>query len=167
MGHFFIDGLDDHIKLAETLRKEVDLLQSISEAILLALKTGKRIYTLGNGGSAADAQHIAAEFVGRFKRERRPLPAIALTTDSSIMLAIGNDYGFGHVFTRQIEAQVRAGDIVWALSTSGESSNPLKHALSVSPEKREGSSNPSAIIAYAWITPQATGFRKFIRLPII
>ncbi|UCD30756.1 MAG: SIS domain-containing protein [Planctomycetota bacterium] len=119
-------GLQDHDRLSKQLHDQVDLLKKISQAIIDSLESGGRIYTLGNGGSAADAQHIAAEFVGRFKRERRPLPASALTTDTSNLLAISNDYGFGHVFTRQIEAHVRRGDVVWALSTSGESPNIIE-----------------------------------------
>ena len=79
----------------------------------------------GNGGSAADAQHIAAELVGRFKRERRPIPAIALTTDTSILTAIGNDYGFDQIFSRQIRALGRKGDVAIAISTSGNSANVL------------------------------------------
>ncbi|MHC4797557.1 MAG: D-sedoheptulose-7-phosphate isomerase, partial [Planctomycetota bacterium] len=105
---------------------QVGLLRDISESIISRLESDGRLFLLGNGGSAADAQHIAAEFVGRFKRDRRPLPAIALTTDTSNILAIGNDYGFGHVFTRQIEALVGTGDVVWALSTSGVSDNVIE-----------------------------------------
>jgi D-sedoheptulose 7-phosphate isomerase len=85
-----------------------------------------RVYIFGNGGSAADAQHIAAELIGRLKRERRSLPAIALTTDTSCLTAISNDYGFERAYTRQVEGLVRAGDVVWALSTSGNSANILE-----------------------------------------
>ncbi len=89
------------------------------------LSTGKKILLCGNGGSAADAQHIAAEFVGRFRRERRPLPAIALTTDTSILTALGNDYGFEQIFVRQVAALGQPGDILLGLSTSGTSRNVL------------------------------------------
>jgi len=101
-------------------------LETIGQVICRALNDGGRVYLLGNGGSAADAQHIAAELVGRFKRERRALPAIALTTDTSSLLSIGNDYGFDHVFARQVEALVQTGDVVWALSTSGNSPNIIE-----------------------------------------
>ena len=119
----FISGLDDHARLADWLRVQVTLLETIGQVISRALANGGRVYLLGNGGSAADAQHIAAELIGRFKRERRALPAIALTTDTSSLLSIGNDYGFERVFTRQVEALIQAGDVVWALSTSGNSPN--------------------------------------------
>ena len=123
MSDLFTSGVEDHQRLSKQLSDQLDLLRDMGQAIINSLESGGRVYLLGNGGSAADAQHIAAEFVGRFKRERRPLPAIALTTDTSNILAIGNDYGFGHVFTRQVEALVRSGDVVWALSTSGNSGN--------------------------------------------
>jgi D-sedoheptulose 7-phosphate isomerase len=90
-----------------------------------ALKAGARILFCGNGGSAADAQHAAAELTGRFRRERRGLPAIALTTDTSAITAIANDYGFDQIFARQVEALGRAGDVLIAISTSGESLNVL------------------------------------------
>ena len=90
------------------------------------LKAGRRLYLFGNGGSAADAQHIAAELIGRFKRDRPPLPAIALTTDSSILTAVSNDMEYADVFARQIEALVAPGDIVWALSVSGRSPNVIR-----------------------------------------
>jgi D-sedoheptulose 7-phosphate isomerase len=88
-----------------------------------ALAKGNKILVMGNGGSAADSQHLAAELVGRFLRERRALPAIALTTDTSILTAVGNDYGFEQVFSRQIEALAHADDVVIGISTSGNSAN--------------------------------------------
>ncbi len=91
-----------------------------------ALKNQKKIMLCGNGGSAADAQHIAAELVGRFKKERKALPAIALTTDTSALTAIGNDYGYAQVFARQVEALAKKGDVLLAISTSGESENVLR-----------------------------------------
>jgi D-sedoheptulose 7-phosphate isomerase len=99
---------------------------SIAEAaeILMALATsGGRLLVCGNGGSAADSQHIAAEYLGRFLREREPLAAIALTTNSSALTAIGNDYGFEQVFSRQVRAHARPGDVLLGLSTSGDSPN--------------------------------------------
>ena len=98
-----------------------------------ALKAGKKILIFGNGGSAADAQHIAAELVGRYKSERRGLPAIALTTDTSALTAIGNDYGYERVFDRQVEALANAGDLLIGLSTSGNSAN-VNNALKVGKE---------------------------------
>jgi D-sedoheptulose 7-phosphate isomerase len=88
-----------------------------------ALAAGKKLLLMGNGGSAADAQHFAAEIVGRFRLERRGLPAIALSTDTSILTAIGNDYGFETIFRRQVEAHAVAGDVVIGISTSGSSKN--------------------------------------------
>jgi D-sedoheptulose 7-phosphate isomerase len=94
-----------------------------ASAVVEALRTGHKVLVFGNGGSAADAQHFAAELVGRFLRERRALPAIALTTDTSILTAIANDYAFDRVFARQIEALGRDGDVAIGISTSGGSAN--------------------------------------------
>jgi len=91
--------------------------------ITQCLRRGGKLLFFGNGGSAADAQHLAAEFVGRFQIERHPLPAIALTTDSSILTAVGNDYGFDQIFTRQVQALGRPGDVAIGISTSGNSPN--------------------------------------------
>ncbi len=99
---------------------------STAKAIADCLKAGGKVLVLGNGGSAADAQHIAAEFVGRFAFDRPPLPAIALTTDTSILTCTGNDYGFGDIFVRQVTALARTGDIVWGISTSGNSENVVR-----------------------------------------
>ncbi len=96
-----------------------------AQAIAACLRAGGKLLFFGNGGSAADAQHLAAEFVGRFILERRALPAVALTTDSSILTAVGNDYGFDRVFSRQIEALGQAGDVAVGISTSGNSPNVL------------------------------------------
>jgi D-sedoheptulose 7-phosphate isomerase len=96
-----------------------------ADALLTALGAGRKVLVCGNGGSAADAQHVAAELVGRFVRERRAFPALALTTDTSILTAIGNDYGFERVFARQVEAHGQAGDVLVAISTSGGSANVL------------------------------------------
>jgi D-sedoheptulose 7-phosphate isomerase len=104
------------------------LAQPISQAVELmftALSNGNKILACGNGGSAADCQHFAAELVGRFERERLPLPALALTTDTSIMTAVGNDYSFNEVFSKQVQAFGQSGDILLALSTSGNSPNVL------------------------------------------
>jgi len=92
------------------------------------LRAGGKILACGNGGSAADAQHVVAELVGRFREERRALPAIALSADTAILTAVGNDYGFERVFARQVEALARAGDVLLAISTSGNSANVLHAA---------------------------------------
>lgn len=97
-----------------------------AEGLAAALKAGKKILIMGNGGSAADAQHIAAELVGRFKIERRGLAAIALTTDSSVLTAWSNDYAYETVFSRQVEALAQPGDVVWGISTSGNSTNVMR-----------------------------------------
>jgi D-sedoheptulose 7-phosphate isomerase len=95
------------------------------DVLLEALRSGRTVMACGNGGSAADAQHFAAELTGRFARERRAWPALALTTDTSALTAIGNDYGFDRVFARQVEAHGRQGDVLVAMSTSGDSPNVL------------------------------------------
>lgn len=96
------------------------------ELIVATFKAGHKMLICGNGGSAADAQHFAAEFTGRYEMERSPLPAVALTTDTSALTAIGNDYGFDVVFSKQVEALGQAGDILYAISTSGNSANVIK-----------------------------------------
>lgn len=96
---------------------------AVAREICRTLESGNKVLLFGNGGSAADSQHLAAEFVGRFSRERRPLAAIALTTDSSILTCLGNDYGYEQIFARQVRALGRPGDLVIAISTSGNSAN--------------------------------------------
>jgi D-sedoheptulose 7-phosphate isomerase len=108
------------------LNENLSKLVRVVDAVTAALKGGKKVLLFGNGGSAADAQHIAAEFVNRFQIERPPLPAIALTTDTSIITSIANDYDFSEVFDKQIRAIGQAGDIAWGFSTSGSSPNVLK-----------------------------------------
>ncbi|HNY72728.1 MAG TPA: D-sedoheptulose 7-phosphate isomerase [Syntrophales bacterium] len=98
----------------------------VVEMMTAALKAGNKIMIFGNGGSAADAQHLAAEFVNRFLIERPPLPAIALSTDTSIITSIGNDYDFSEIFSKQIRALGQPGDVVWGISTSGRSRNVYK-----------------------------------------
>ncbi|MCX7634061.1 MAG: D-sedoheptulose 7-phosphate isomerase [Turneriella sp.] len=104
----------------------LDLLEHIAQEILAAYRAGKKTIIAGNGGSAADAQHIAAEFVSRFYFDRPALPSIAITTDTSALTAIGNDYGFEYLFARQLEANGVAGDVYIAISTSGNSKNILR-----------------------------------------
>jgi D-sedoheptulose 7-phosphate isomerase len=118
------DEFSSHL---ETINKVIETMEdSLVKASLLAvetLKNGNKILLCGNGGSAADAQHIAAELTGRYKRERRGLPGIALTTDTSALTAIGNDYGYDRVFDRQVEALANKGDLIIGISTSGNSKN--------------------------------------------
>lgn len=111
-------------------------LDAIVDAIAGCLLAGRRVYVFGNGGSAADAQHIAAELLGRFKSERQALPALALTTDSSTLTAIANDLGFDRIFARQLEGLFQAGDVAWAISTSGNSPNVIAAAEFV--RRRDG-----------------------------
>jgi len=99
---------------------------AVAEAIVTSLKQGGSVLVFGNGGSAADAQHFAAELVGRYEKERKALSAVALTTDTSALTAIGNDYGFDRVFARQVEALGRKGDVAIGISTSGQSANVLR-----------------------------------------
>jgi D-sedoheptulose 7-phosphate isomerase len=108
------------------INENLGKLINVIEAITAALKAGNKILLFGNGGSAADAQHLAAEFVNRFIIERPPLPAIALTTDTSVITSIGNDYDFSEIFSKQIRAIGQPGDIAWGISTSGNSANVLK-----------------------------------------
>ncbi len=118
-------GLQEHQRVVESMATQFELLERIAARIVACFEAGGRLYLLGNGGSAADAQHIAAELVGRFKKDRKALPAVALTTDTSALTAISNDIGFEQVFSRQVEALVTPRDIVWALSVSGRSRNVL------------------------------------------
>ena len=126
-----IDLIKSSLREGAELRTVVarDCSAAIFEAaglIIMCLRTGGKLLFFGNGGSAADAQHLAAEFIGRFVRERAGLPAIALTTDSSILTAVGNDYGFDQIFARQVQALGRPGDIAIAISTSGNSPNVIE-----------------------------------------
>jgi len=117
----------ESIRVKEAFVNEnLSKLVNVVEAVTSALKAGSKILIFGNGGSAADAQHIAAEFVNRFVIERPPLPAIALTTDTSVITSIGNDYDFSEIFSKQIRAIGQPGDIAWGISTSGNSANVLK-----------------------------------------
>jgi D-sedoheptulose 7-phosphate isomerase len=116
--------LRSHCDVMTALERELaPAMASAVSLLVAAFRDGRKLLIMGNGGSAADAQHFAAEIVGRFKLERRALPAIALTTDSSILSAVGNDYGFDSIFSRQIEAHAAAGDVVVGISTSGNSPN--------------------------------------------
>ncbi len=119
--------VDEHLDVATQLRETMlERIDAIASAITKALEAGNKLVTFGNGGSAADAQHLAAELIGHYQADRRSLPAIALTTDSSVLTAIANDYEFDEVFARQVRALVDAGDVVVAISTSGEAENVLR-----------------------------------------
>ena len=111
------------IKIHDRVRSNLGPAIVAAQAISDALKAGHKLLVFGNGGSAADAQHLAGELVGRFQRERAAMPAIALTVDTSVLTAIGNDYSFKQVFARQVEALGRPGDVALGISTSGESPN--------------------------------------------
>jgi D-sedoheptulose 7-phosphate isomerase len=121
----FHEQIRDHLRAVESLTSQVPLLEQIAAELIRCLRSGHTIYLCGNGGSAADCQHVAGEFVGRFLRERAPWPAVALTTDTSVLTAIGNDYGYDQVFARQVTALAKPGDIVAGISTSGKSPNVL------------------------------------------
>lgn len=119
----FIEG---HKQVLADFEKQAGVtIPAAAKLLITCLKQGGCIYICGNGGSAADSQHIAAELVGRFRRERRGLPAVALTTDTSILTSVGNDYGFEQVFSRQMEGLAAPGDVLWAFSTSGTSKNVI------------------------------------------
>ncbi|MDA8412578.1 MAG: D-sedoheptulose 7-phosphate isomerase [Desulfobacteraceae bacterium] len=125
----------EHRALIDVLERDMaPLIAEMSNLIAAALGNGNKLLVMGNGGSAADSQHFVAEIVGRFKLERKALPAVALSTDTSILTAIGNDYGFEAIFSRQVEALAAPGDIVVGISTSGNSPNVLK-ALKVARER--------------------------------
>jgi D-sedoheptulose 7-phosphate isomerase len=126
-----IDAIETHkTMLAEFEKSSLETIAAISQAIINSLEQNGTIYLCGNGGSAADAQHIAGELVGRFRKERKALPAVALSTDTSIITCIANDYAYDKIFERQVEALVREGDILWAFSTSGTSGNVVAAAES-------------------------------------
>ena len=116
---------DEHLRVAAALRSLTGDVDSVVATIARSMAAGGRLLTCGNGGSAADAQHIAAELTGRFFRDRRPLPAMALHGNTSSLTAIANDYGYDQVFAREVAAHGRAGDVLLALSTSGNSENVL------------------------------------------
>jgi D-sedoheptulose 7-phosphate isomerase len=115
--------ISEHLAVIEAVRPLAPQLEAVARLMSECLSGGGKILWMGNGGSAADSQHLAAEFVGRFSRERRGLASIALTTDTSILTSVGNDYGFDKIFSRQIEALCQPGDIVVGISTSGNSPN--------------------------------------------
>jgi D-sedoheptulose 7-phosphate isomerase len=132
-----VKSFEESIQVKEKFidEKNIDRIIEVAKVIAKAFNDGKKILLFGNGGSATDASHIAAEFINRFKRERPGLPAIALNTDMSVITSIANDYDFSEIFSRQIKALAEDGDIIVAISTSGSSPNILK-AMDVSKRKR-------------------------------
>lgn len=127
MQQFVTRQLQDHQALFQRIEQELAApITRLAERLIDTLKIGNKLLIMGNGGSAADAQHFAGEIVSRFRMERPGLPAIALSTDTSIITAIGNDYGFERIFSRQVEALAAPGDAVIGISTSGNSPNVLK-----------------------------------------
>lgn len=120
---FLNNELAAHLDMYAQLHTIFPQVIEVANALRTTIKNGGKILIMGNGGSAADSQHIAAEIVGRYKKERRGLPAIALTTDTSILTSVGNDYGYDYIFARQIEALCRPEDLVIGITTSGNSKN--------------------------------------------
>jgi len=118
-----------HIATIEKLQELIPEVKKTGEKLTDILKNGNKIFFMGNGGSAADSQHMAAELIGRFRKEREAIPAIALTTDTSIITAVGNDYSYATIFERQINALALDGDAVIGISTSGNSENIIKGIL--------------------------------------
>ncbi|EHQ24219.1 D-sedoheptulose 7-phosphate isomerase [Mucilaginibacter paludis] len=131
MDNKILHQIDEHIAVAKLIRQDgfVDTIVLACNLITTCIRQGNKVLLFGNGGSASDAQHIAAEFTGRFVKERKGLPAIALTTDTSALTAISNDYGYKKVFARQVEALARPGDVLIGLSTSGNSENVIEGLL--------------------------------------
>lgn len=126
--------LENHFKVVQDMKKIMPEVASAGLRVRTALEKGRKILICGNGGSAADSQHMAAEFVGRFVKERQSLPALALTVDTSLLTAVGNDYGFDFVFSRQVEGLGQEGDVLIAISTSGNSANVVR-AVKTAKEK--------------------------------
>jgi len=121
-----VKQIEDSIKLKKYLQQEAKNLVAMADLLVDAFRKGNKVLLFGNGGSAADAQHIACELAGKFYLDRAPLPAIALTTNTSALTAIGNDYSYEEVFVRQVKSLVKQGDIVIGISTSGNSPNVLR-----------------------------------------
>jgi D-sedoheptulose 7-phosphate isomerase len=121
----FGKAIKDHLEVVSQLESQQALLETIARAMVSSLRAGGKILWCGNGGSAGDSQHLAAEMVGRFRRERRGMASIALTTDTSVLTSIANDYGYEAVFARQVEALGNPGDLLVGISTSGNSHNVI------------------------------------------
>ncbi len=129
MENEIISILEENIKVKEELKNQTSIITKIAKEIINAYKRKKKVVLFGNGGSAADAQHIAAEFVGKFYKDRRSLPSLAFHTNTSVVTAIANDYGYDIIFERQVASFVEEGDIAIGISTSGNSPNVIKGLL--------------------------------------
>ncbi|MBI1829470.1 MAG: D-sedoheptulose 7-phosphate isomerase [Thaumarchaeota archaeon] len=129
------NSFEESASLILKSKKLTNQISKVIQVIIKSYKKGGKVVIFGNGGSAADSQHFAAELIGRYKLERQSLPAISLTTDTSILTALGNDYGFDYIFSRQCETMVKKGDIVIAISTSGKSKNVIN---AISTSKKNG-----------------------------
>jgi D-sedoheptulose 7-phosphate isomerase len=123
MSDWMAEQLDEHVRTAQRVQTLLPAARTVGALLCALYERGGVLYTLGNGGSAADAQHLCGEMIGRYKRERRPLAAVTLSTDATAMTCIANDYSYADVFSRQLEALVRPGDVVAAFTTSGRSAN--------------------------------------------
>jgi len=128
-------NLAEHQEVLAQLHSLENTIQQTAILMVDALKNGKTIFWCGNGGSASDAQHLAGELIGRFKGDRKPLKSISLNADSAVMTCIVNDYGYEHIFSRQVEALGEEGDILVGISTSGQSAN-VNHALNAAKNKK-------------------------------
>ena len=129
MDEVILKAINEHKKAIENFENNsISIVKEITQMIIGCLKQSGTVYLCGNGGSAADCQHIAGEFVGRFRAERNPLPVVTFSTDTSVITCIGNDYSFEDIFVRQAEALMKKDDILWAFSTSGSSANVIKAA---------------------------------------
>lgn len=124
--YYISSSFRDHIEVIVSLSLMIETIDEVAERCAEAIKLGNKIFFCGNGGSAADSQHLAGELVGRLKEERKPLAAIALGADIAVLTCITNDYGYQDVFSRQIEALAKPGDVLFAISTSGNSANVLR-----------------------------------------
>lgn len=122
----FFKAITDHLDVVKAITVQQELLEQIALCMVESLAAGGKVLWCGNGGSAADAQHLAAEIVGRFRRERKALASVALTTDTSILTAVANDYGYEAVFSRQVESLGNPGDVLVGISTSGNSPNVVR-----------------------------------------
>ncbi len=121
-----LESIHEHQQVIQALEAQIPKIEAIAKQMVASIQQGGTVFWLGNGGSAADAQHLAAELVGRFKKERRAIPSLSLSTDTSVLTCLSNDYDYSLIFARQLEALCRSRDVVIGLSTSGNSPNILK-----------------------------------------
>ncbi|MBL8044699.1 MAG: D-sedoheptulose 7-phosphate isomerase [Nitrospira sp.] len=167
MKDFAIKAFDESAEVKRHFaRDHADKIVQVAQLIGRAFQTGHKVLLFGNGGSATDAAHIAAEFVGRYKRERTPFPAIALATDIAAITCIANDYGFDELFARQVRAHGQAGDVAIAISTSGNSPNVLRgveaaKAMGLTTVAWTGGSGGklASLVEYAFVVPSTVTAR--------